>query len=142
AIIAAAGEAAPHPSPLPQGEGSKKAAAKSATPSRKTTHPLPSGEGKDEGRVLASPAARRIAKENNVDLAVLKGSGPDGSVVAEDVLRAGGAVKESVPLSAMRRIVAQRMTASKQAAPHFYVGIDVDMSAVEKRRGELKQKGA
>src|SRR5581483_5724110 len=133
AIIAAAGEAAPHPSPLPQGEGSKKAAAKSATPSRKTTHPLPSGEGKDEGRVLASPAARRIAKENNVDLAVLKGSGPDGSVVAEDVLRAGGAVKESATGGPPR---------VKQAVPHFYVGIDVDMSAVEKRRGELKQKGA
>jgi pyruvate dehydrogenase E2 component (dihydrolipoamide acetyltransferase) len=42
----------------------------------------------------------------------------------------------------MRRIVAQRMTTSKQNAPHFYVGMDVDMSAVEKRRGELKQKGA
>src|SRR5262249_34798019 len=76
-----------------------------------------------------------------------------GSVVAEDVLRAGGTVKESAgggpprikettPLSSMRRIVAKRMTESKQAAPHFYVGLDVDMSAVEKKRGELKRKGA
>jgi pyruvate dehydrogenase E2 component (dihydrolipoamide acetyltransferase) len=82
----------------------------------------------------------------------LKGTGPDGSVVAADVARAGGApqerpaggparVKETVPLSGMRRIVAKRMTESKQAAPHFYLGVDVDMSAVEKRRGELKQNG-
>jgi pyruvate dehydrogenase E2 component (dihydrolipoamide acetyltransferase) len=165
AIIAAAGEAAaPHPSPLPKGEGikwqakdkSKEAAASAAA----APHPLPLGEGRGEGareplesgRIAASPAAKRIAKEKGVDLAALKGTGPDGSVVAADVARAGGApqerpaggparVKETVPLSGMRRIVAKRMTESKQAAPHFYLGVDVDMSAVEKRRGELKQNG-
>jgi pyruvate dehydrogenase E2 component (dihydrolipoamide acetyltransferase) len=162
AVIAAPGEtAAPHPSPLPMGEGAKKKTevAKSPAPSVKPNHPLPPGEGRGEGtqsiaggRIAASPAARRIAEENNIDLAALKGSGPDGSVVAEDVLRAGGAVKEpaaggpprvkeTAPLTAMRRIVAQRMTASKQSAPHFYVGIDVDMSAVEKRRAGLKKNG-
>ena len=169
AVIAAAGETAkdtaqsakaPHPSPLPKGEGIKKEKMLSkeertiaATEASGIPHPLPAGEGRGEGgRIAASPAARRIAKENNVDLAALKGSGPGGSVVAEDVLRAGGAVKDAapggpprvkeiVPLTAMRRIVAQRMTASKQSAPHFYVGIDVDMSAVEKRRSELKKKG-
>ena len=169
AVIAAAGETAkdtaqsakaPHPSPLPKGEGIKKEKMLSkeertiaATEASGIPHPLPAGEGRGEGgRIAASPAARRIAKENNVDLAALKGSGPGGSVVAEDVLRAGGAVKdgapggpprvkETVPLTAMRRIVAQRMTASKQSAPHFYVGIDADMSAVEKRRSELKKKG-
>ncbi len=164
AIIAALGESskdsgkAPHPSPLPKGEGTKgtpkQAASQSATSATKAPRPLPTGgEGRGEGgRVAASPAARRIAKENNVDLAALKGSGPGGSVVAEDVLRAGAAekdtapggpprVKETAPFTAMRRIVAQRMTASKRNAPHFYVGIDVDMSAVEKRRAELKHAG-
>jgi pyruvate dehydrogenase E2 component (dihydrolipoamide acetyltransferase) len=168
AIIAAPGEAAsaakkaPHPNPLPQGEGTKTNKDKrkdNVAATAGVSRPLPPGEGRGEGvrdeggRIAASPAARRIAKENHIDLATLKGSGPDGSIVGEDVLRAGGAVnestaggpprvKETVPLTAMRRIVAQRMTASKQSAPHFYVGIDVDMSAVEKRRGELKQKGA
>ena len=169
AVIAAAVETvkdtaqsakAPHPSPLPKGEGIKKEKMLpkeertiAATEASGVPHPLPAGEGRGEGgRIAASPAARRIAKENNVDLAALKGSGPGGSVVAEDVLRAGGAVKDAapggpprvkeiVPLTAMRRIVAQRMTASKQSAPHFYVGIDADMSAVEKRRSELKKKG-
>ncbi len=161
AVIAAPGEAAPpHLSPLPKGEGIKKEKMLpkeertiAATEASGISRALPAGERRGEvSRITASPAARRIAKENNVDLAALKGSGPGGSVVAEDVLRAGGAVqeaaaggpprvKETVPLTAMRRIVAQRMTASKQSAPHFYVGIDVDMSAVEKRRSELKKKG-
>ncbi|HEY1265997.1 MAG TPA: dihydrolipoamide acetyltransferase family protein [Candidatus Binatia bacterium] len=162
AIIAAPGETtakeskAPHPGPLPQGEGTKKKAeaAKSTAPSATPARPPPLGEGRDEGggRIAASPAARRIAEENNIDLAALKGSGPDGSVVAEDVLRAGGEakeaaaagpprVKEIVPLTAMRRIVAQRMTASKQGAPHFYVGIDVDMTGVDNRRGDMKRRG-
>jgi pyruvate dehydrogenase E2 component (dihydrolipoamide acetyltransferase) len=170
AVIAAPGETAkdtaqsakaPHTSPLPKGEGTKKEKVLpkeehtiAATEASVTSRPLPPGEGRGEGgRIAASPAARRIAKENNVDLAALKGSGPGGSVVAEDVLRAGGApaeraaggpprVKETMPLSSMRRIVAKRMTQSKQSAPHFYVGIDVDMSAVEKKRAELKQKAA
>jgi pyruvate dehydrogenase E2 component (dihydrolipoyllysine-residue acetyltransferase) len=171
AIIAAAGETstkeskARHPSPLPEGGGikwaikdkSKEAAASAAGVPR----PLPQGEGRGEGareettgrRIPASPAAKRIAKEKNIDLATLRGTGPDGSIVAEDVARAGGApqerpaggparVKQTVPLSGMRRIVAKRMTQSKQTAPHFYVGVDVDMAAIEKKRGELKQGGA
>jgi pyruvate dehydrogenase E2 component (dihydrolipoamide acetyltransferase) len=103
------------------------------------------------GRVAASPAARRIAKETNIDLASLKGSGPEGSVIAEDVLGAGGAaapfvagpprVKETVQPSTMRRIVGERMSRSKQTAPHFYVGMDVDMTEVDKKRREAKDRG-
>jgi pyruvate dehydrogenase E2 component (dihydrolipoamide acetyltransferase) len=105
------------------------------------------------GRIAASPAARRIAKEKNIDISSLKGSGPEGSVVAEDVFRAGEAraevsapagpprVKETIQPSAMRRIVGQRMSKSKQSAPHFYVGMDVDMSTVNRKRNEGKKNG-
>src|SRR5262249_21750521 len=152
ALIAAPGEkqsaAAPTAMSKAETKPQLKTEKKSPAPARETRAEAPA----PTGRVAASPAARRIAKENNVDLAAVKGSGPGGSVVAEDMLRAGAAVKEpaaggpprvkeTVPLTAMRRIVAQRMTASKQSAPHFYVGIDVEMSAVEKRRGDLKQRG-
>jgi pyruvate dehydrogenase E2 component (dihydrolipoamide acetyltransferase) len=105
----------------------------------------------DSGRLAASPAARRIAKERGIDLTSLKGTGPEGSVVAEDVLRAGEAptaapagpakVKETVQLTAMRRIVGERMSKSKQTAPHFYVGMDVEMTAVNRRRTEWKERG-
>ncbi len=156
AVIAAPGEtAAPHPSPPPQGEETKttrkETPPQSATRDSKADRPLPSGEG-EGARIAASPAARRIAKETGVDLADIKGSGPEGGIVAADVQRGAGAektpagsgplrVKETVPLSAMRRIVGQRMTASKQGAPHFYVGIDVDMTSVDNRRGDLKRRG-
>ncbi len=49
-------------------------------------------------------------------------------------------VKETIPLTAMRRIVGQRMTKSKQTAPHFYIGMDVDMTEVNQKRTEWKEK--
>jgi pyruvate dehydrogenase E2 component (dihydrolipoamide acetyltransferase) len=104
------------------------------------------------GRLLASPAAKRIAKEKGVNLALLIGSGPEGSILAEDVLRAAPVgtppvavtlnAQEIVPLTPMRRIVGERMTQSKQTAPHFYLSMDIDMSAVNKLRTEWKQRGA
>jgi len=103
------------------------------------------------GRVLASPAAKRIAHEKGVSLASVKGSGPQGSVLAEDVLRAAPdgttaatatlKIEQTVPLSAMRRIAGERMAQSKQSTPHFYLGMDIDMSAVNKVRTEWKQHG-
>jgi pyruvate dehydrogenase E2 component (dihydrolipoyllysine-residue acetyltransferase) len=151
----------PHPNPVREGEE------KSETQSK--YHPLSQGEGRGEGRpassarvppvepsipmagvrVLSSPAARRIAKEKGVNLASLRGSGPEGSILAEDVLRAtelqpaAEAPKQEVlPLSPMRRIVGQRMTQSKQSAPHFYISMDIDMTAVNKLRTEWKEQGA
>jgi pyruvate dehydrogenase E2 component (dihydrolipoamide acetyltransferase) len=102
-------------------------------------------------RILASPAARRIAREKGIDLASLKGSGPDGNVLAEDVLQVGSTqtmipaaplkVSETVQLTAMRRIVGERMTKSKQTAPHFYLTMDADMTEITRRRSTLKEKG-
>jgi pyruvate dehydrogenase E2 component (dihydrolipoamide acetyltransferase) len=101
-------------------------------------------------RIPASPAARRLAKEKGIDLASLTGTGAEGAIVAQDVLAAEGQtsppagavprIREIVPLSAMRRIIAERMTRSKQTAAHFYVGMDVDMTGVDKRRAEAKEK--
>ena len=103
------------------------------------------------GRITASPAARRIAKEKGIDLAaVKKGGGPGGTIIAEDVLQAEKAkgiapgekpkATEIVPLSAMRRIVGERMAKSKQTAPHFYVSADADMSEVNRKRAEWKER--
>jgi pyruvate dehydrogenase E2 component (dihydrolipoamide acetyltransferase) len=104
--------------------------------------------------VLASPAAKRIAREKGIEIATLRGSGPEGSVLAADVLRAAQAQSRGdwpvaptstapnlVPLSPMRRIVGQRMTQSKQTAPHFYLSMEMDMTAVIKVRTESKERG-
>jgi len=137
--------------PLPQGEGRGEgsAAATHAMRAEPTAQPSPTG-----GRILASPAAKRLAQEKGISLQTLRGSGPEGSVLAEDVLRAAqtqsrgdrpvaptSTAPDLVPLSPMRRIVGQRMTHSKQSAPHFYLGMDIDMTMVVKVRTELKERG-
>ncbi len=125
-----------------------KAARSSTPPPAASTKPLSTPMTPGGGRVLASPAAKRIAGEKGVNLAAINGSGPEGSVLAEDVLRAsiteppqGNAMavaEEFTPLTPMRRIVGARMTQSKQTAPHFYLSMDIDMSAVGKLRGDMK----
>jgi pyruvate dehydrogenase E2 component (dihydrolipoamide acetyltransferase) len=161
ALILASGEALPakqeappvarHRHPLPQGEGMGE-----GRPATSTRMPL--GEpvvpaAPVSGRVLASPSAKRLAREKGIQLAMLRGSGPEGSVLAVDVLRAAKATAEAlpaafipiaqefIPLTSMRRIVGQRMTLSKQSAPHFYLGMDIDMTAALKLRTDWKERG-
>lgn len=127
--------------------GAKETAPKSPA---NTSSTVDSAEARVE-RVLASPAAKRIARERGVDLTALKGSGPHGSVLAEDVLRAAldsstattatSKVEQLESLSAMRRIVGERMTESKRSAPHFYLSVEVDMSTVSNLRSSWKQRG-
>jgi pyruvate dehydrogenase E2 component (dihydrolipoamide acetyltransferase) len=92
---------------------------------------------------LASPKARRLAAERGVDIATLRGSGPDGAIVAADVLaaqapapsRAAEVVAAPTPVqpaaagvSNVWRIMAERMTASWTSAPHFYLVREVNVS--------------
>src|SRR3954447_5197972 len=92
------------------------------------------------GRIKASPLARRIARERGIDLATLKGTGPDGRIVAEDVERGqvaqpagapGAALPagevESVPLTSIRKTIARRLTAAWQA-PVFQLTVSADMT--------------
>lgn len=102
------------------------------------------------GRILASPAAKRLAREKGIALAALRGSGPEGSILAADVLHSSEqqrllgigapAAQQLLPLSPMRRIVGERMTLSKQTAPHFYLSVDIDMGAVAKLRSDRKDR--
>jgi pyruvate dehydrogenase E2 component (dihydrolipoamide acetyltransferase) len=101
----------------------------------------------------ATPAARRIAREHNLDLTLVKGSGPRGRIQVAD---AQGAVEQSrspevapqpsstrpgvadvVPLEGMRRTIAARMQQSYQTAPHIMLTVEVDVSAVEALRQAL-----
>jgi pyruvate dehydrogenase E2 component (dihydrolipoamide acetyltransferase) len=99
-------------------------------------------------RIAASPIARRVAKELGVDLAAVKGSGPAGRVVEEDVRRAaadrrpslrdagelGGVVR---PLEGRRKISAERMVHSFTTAPHFYLSVEADAGLLVKLRESL-----
>jgi pyruvate dehydrogenase E2 component (dihydrolipoamide acetyltransferase) len=109
------------------------------------------------GRVKASPLARRIAKERGVDLAQLRGTGPEGRIVAEDVERAqvssavgpsadlgGAGVSERgrvevVHLNQMRKTIARRMTEAWEA-PAFQISMSADMTASIRLREALLER--
>ena len=101
------------------------------------------------GRVKASPLAKKIAAAKGVALETLQGSGPGGRIVARDVesvstpssstapvLPAGNGEKR-IPLSGMRKAIAERLLASKTQIPHFYLNIEVDATELVRLRSEL-----
>jgi pyruvate dehydrogenase E2 component (dihydrolipoamide acetyltransferase) len=108
------------------------------------------------GRVKASPLARRIARERGIDLGTIAGTGPEGRVVAEDVERAAAGAAPLAPaaepvfvseeveveqLSSMRKTIARRLTEAWQA-PVFQLGITADMGrALEVRRRLVELQG-
>lgn len=146
----------------PQSAGQKEEKAAAAAPaaskgsSTSTTVTRAAGE-----RVKSSPLARKIAAERGVDIATLHGSGPGGRIVAKDVSGAqkngkptsspsapsprvasvpsipAGANDQTIPLSGMRRIIAERLLASKTQLPHFYLHIEVDAGPLMKLRAQL-----
>jgi pyruvate dehydrogenase E2 component (dihydrolipoamide acetyltransferase) len=112
------------------------------------------------GRIFASPLARRLAGEAGLDLAALRGSGPHGRIVKADIeaalargVTAPAAVPspaltrteglpefELVPHSTMRRIIAERLTESKQQVPHFYLSVDCEIDELLRVRKELNAR--
>jgi pyruvate dehydrogenase E2 component (dihydrolipoamide acetyltransferase) len=106
-----------------------------------------------DGRVKASPLARRIARERSIDLASVAGTGPDGRIVAEDVERAvasptpvhapaGAAPLEAevVPLTSLRKTIARRLTEAWQA-PAFQISMSADMSRAQELHARLRDQG-
>jgi pyruvate dehydrogenase E2 component (dihydrolipoyllysine-residue acetyltransferase) len=97
-----------------------------------------------DGRVKASPLARRIARERGIELTNLTGTGPEGRIVAEDVERAaatpahatvGAAPLEAevVPLTSIRRTIARRLTKAWEA-PAFQISMSADMTRAQALR--------
>lgn len=97
------------------------------------------------GAVKITPTARRMAENAGLSVAQLSGTGIGGKITKADIARsleqgiaqAAPEAKEgirTVPLSPMRRIIADRMCASKYSAPHYYITVEVDMSAAKNFR--------
>lgn len=114
---------------------------------------LPSADTGDDGRIKASPLARRLAREKGIDLSALRGTGEGGRIVRRDVeaytpapAPAGfvsvptGPAYEDVPLSQMRKAIARRLSESKFTAPHFYLTTDVDVEALAAARERLNAR--
>jgi pyruvate dehydrogenase E2 component (dihydrolipoamide acetyltransferase) len=149
AWIGEAGEEITVPVPGTKVPGTSSAAPAAATSVPRTE--VPGTSSSNGGRVKASPLARRLARERGVDLASLRGTGPDGRIVAEDVERGAATAPaaapaavpapvvsgeiESVPLTNVRKTIARRLTAAWQA-PVFQLTVSADMT----RANELLAK--
>jgi pyruvate dehydrogenase E2 component (dihydrolipoyllysine-residue acetyltransferase) len=109
-------------------------------------------------RIKASPLARKVASKMNLDLNRIEGSGPGGRIIQEDVLAAASNQKtpgtasvvvtlptaspidtEVIPLSPMRRIIAQRMVESKSQIPHFYLQAELDVAPLLHLRSQANE---
>jgi pyruvate dehydrogenase E2 component (dihydrolipoamide acetyltransferase) len=117
----------------------------------------PAGSG--DSRVLASPKARRLAREQNLDLAGINGSGPDGAVLAADVLAAAAAIpaakpapipvpapalegQTALPVSRMWQVMAQRLSESWNTVPHFYLAVEANAAGLIAWRERARQRVA
>jgi pyruvate dehydrogenase E2 component (dihydrolipoamide acetyltransferase) len=110
---------------------------------------------KESGGVKASPLAKKIATERGVDLSTVRGTGPGGRIVREDVEGAGGAAPAPSPrpaeaapvaagrqeLSRTRKTTAKRMADAKRDIPHFYVSADLEMDEAVRVREQLVKLG-
>ncbi len=150
----ARGEAGAGPGPLPPAAaaapsvGGAPAAVCLSWPRRSSRTP--------EGRTKASPLARKLAREKGLDLAAVTGSGPEGRIVKRDIeqyqARPAAAVPqpatprpatrsdladERVEVSGKRKVIAQRLSASKFQAPHYYLTLSVEMDGLMASRARL-----
>jgi pyruvate dehydrogenase E2 component (dihydrolipoyllysine-residue acetyltransferase) len=115
-------------------------------PEQKQAAPAPARDG----RVKASPLARRIARERGIDLAAVRGTGPDGRIVAEDVERAEAAPAAPAPvpageaerreLTSIRRTIAKRLTEA-WTIPVFQLQASADMTRVNGLVAQLRESG-
>jgi len=178
------GAAAPAPAktaaaPAPE---AKKEAAPPPPPAAATPEPEPEAESGEQGRVRSSPLVRKIAKDNNVDLAKVAGTGLGGRITKEDIeafiaKHASGATAvaapaapapaapapsyeapaappvttplqpvggvtpgEVVPMSVMRKKIAEHMVMSKRTSAHVHGVFEVDMTRIVRLREKMKNK--
>jgi pyruvate dehydrogenase E2 component (dihydrolipoamide acetyltransferase) len=174
-----AGGAASTTAPAAKNAGASAAASvgsnSPAATSAGATATLDKGFREGNGRVFASPLAKKIASEAGVDLGNIQGSGPAGRIVrkdVEEVLARGGSTMPAaqpttrmpiatppakaaptplpafnatlsgklIPVSNMRRVIAQRLAESKSTIPHYQVTFDVEMSALMALRSQLNEQ--
>lgn len=135
--------------------------------SKKTTPPSSESAPSEGGRIKASPLAKKIAAERGVRLQGIAGTGPGGRILAKDVpstpAESPGAASansqsvakgatapvikpdsaagasETIQLSGMRKVIAERLLASKTQIPHFYLHIEVDAEPISRLRRQLNQ---
>ena len=123
----------------------------------------------EKGRIIISPLAKKLAKEHNLDISKIHGSGPSGRIVKSDILEITGSLdsgndspgvieikavenhssrivssvgllsSKSIKVSSMRSTIAKRLTESKQNIPHFYLQKEIDAIPLKNSREAINQ---
>ena len=153
------------PASAPAAEPAPEARVTSVPAAPVSAAPAPSGE-----RIFATPQARRMAQQAGLDLANVAGSGPNGRIVKRDIeaalasvtsaasnvpapeavpspIASGPMLEEGLeptfdfePASTMRKVIAQRLTESKQTVPHFYLTVDCEIDNLLALRKDLNSR--
>src|SRR6185436_14002765 len=117
----------------------------------KITAPVNPSSSADDGKIKASPLAKRLAEEKGIDLSKLKGTGDGGRVVKRDIdwFKPGSFVSgapqtfvgaesfDEIPVSQMRKTIAKRLSESKFTAPHFYLTMEINMDRMMDARESI-----
>ncbi len=129
------------------------------------THEAPAASLNGDGRVKASPLAKKLAAEKGIDISQVTGSGDNGRIIKKDVdsfvpgttaapapaasqksaapvaaaAPAGQVSFEEVPVSQMRKVIAKRLAESKFTAPHFYITMTIDMDNAVASRAKINE---
>jgi pyruvate dehydrogenase E2 component (dihydrolipoamide acetyltransferase) len=127
--------------------------------------PAASAEVVNDGRIFASPLAKKIASEKGIDLRYVKGTGDNGRITKTDIdnytpaaatasapaastpaakvvvpsAPAGQVSFDEVPVSQMRKVIAKRLSESLFTAPHFYLTMSIDMDAAVAARARINE---
>ena len=136
-----------------------------AAPAKQEAAPAAEQQVVNEGRIIASPLAKKIAEEKGIDLKYVKGSGDNGRIIKNDVdsykpapapeaqkpaaqaasapaassAPVGQVSFDEVPVSQMRKTIARRLSESLFTAPHFYLTMSIDMDACVAARAKLNE---
>ncbi|GAN10621.1 dihydrolipoamide S-acetyltransferase E2, Lat1 [Mucor ambiguus] len=164
AADAQGGAPAPAAEEAPKEEAKSEEAPAPAAESNKSKSDATPSHG---GRVLASPLARKLAEERGLDISKVKGSGPNGVISKDDVegykapaaaaapaagsaapaqipaayapQGASGEAYTDIPTTSMRKIIASRLSESKQQVPHYYLTVEINMDKTNKLREVLNK---
>jgi len=139
AAATAAAPAAPAATPAPP-----KTVSAAAPTVAQTVAPVAPPSPAAKGRVMTSPANRRLAREAGIDLATVAGSGPGGRILRADLQTgvaretpADSADTTEIKVIGLRRLIAERMSEAKRTIPHFAYVEEVDVTELESLREHL-----
>jgi pyruvate dehydrogenase E2 component (dihydrolipoamide acetyltransferase) len=162
---ASGASAKPTAAPAPSSASATPVAPPASPAAAAATAAAPAVSAPSGGRIIASPAAKSLAKSVSVDLNAVQGSGPGGRIIMADVTSAsatqklavasgapapapaqsvpstttaplGGAFEE-IPVTTIRRVTASRLTEAKQKIPHYYLSVDTYIDELMRVRSEL-----